>query len=484
MRVKWNDRKKIIGEYRALPLPLRAAVWFTIGQFLQKGIGVLTQPFIARMLSTEEYGRASTFSSWESIFLLLITLSSYKAVNNLCVKYGDRERVLSALMGYNLTVAAIWGLLLFLAMERVSNLTGLSYVLIICLYLLSMFTNVITCWAAVNQYGYSYRKVIAESLLYTFGTSFGALLAIAAVQKTAEAKIIPQVIFASVIGMVIITCAFRQNKTFCDMEVWKYSFCFCVPLLPHYLSEIVLMSSDRIMIDRMCGSSDVAVYSVAYTIGSLITMMTSAINSALAPYQYRKIKGKDYKALARSSDYCLIFIAFCLCCLMLFGKEAVLVIGGQKYVESISLIIPISLGVYFNYVFQFFARVQEYFEQKHTIVIASISCALLNIVLNYYFIGIYGYKAAAYTTFFCYFAFCFLHYLFYRMACRKFIGEEIYDIKGMVLVSVCLCATSVLVSLIKGMDILRYIVMASVLIVMIWKRNKIINIINSMRKKD
>lgn len=483
MRLKSNYRKQIIGKYRALPLPLRAAVWFTIGQFLQKGVGILTQPFIVRMLSTEEYGRISTFSSWESIFLLVVTFSSYKAVNNLCVKFEDRDKVLSALMGYNLMLATIWGLLLVLTIERVSYLTGLSYVLIICLYLLGLFTNVITCWAAVNQYGYLYRKVISESLLYTFGTSFGALIAIAAVQKTAEAKIIPQVIFASVIGLAIMICAFRQNKTFYDMNIWKYTFWFCVPLLPHYLSEIILMSSDRIMIDRMCGSSDVALYSVAYNIGSLITMMTSAINSALAPYQYRKIKGRDYKAIAKSTDYCIGFIALCLCCIMLFGKEAVLVIGGKKYLESISLIIPISLGVYFNFVFQFFARIQEYFEQKHTIVIASISCALLNIVLNYYFIDIYGYKAAAYTTFFCYFIFCFLHYLFYRMACRKHVGEEIYDIKGMVLISLCMVVLSVLISMISGIDIVRYILLASMFIVMILNRKRMKNLINVMWEK-
>lgn len=79
-----------------------------------------------------------------------------------------------------------------------------------------------------------------------------------------------------------------------------------------------------------------------------------------------------------------------------------LVFGGVKYIESVDVIIPICIGVYFNYMFQLFARVQEYYERKLTVVIPSILCAILNLILNYIFIKLCGYQAAAYTTFVCY----------------------------------------------------------------------------------
>lgn len=87
---------------------------------------------------------------------------------------------------------------------------------------------------------------------------------------------------------------------------------------------------------------------------------------------------------------------------MLFSKEIVLIFGGQKYIDSVNLIVPICIGIYFNYMFQLFARVQEYFEKKLTVVIPSVLCAIMNIVLNYVFIKLYGYQAVAYTTVFSY----------------------------------------------------------------------------------
>ena len=47
--------------------------------------------------------------------------------------------------------------------------------------------------------------------------------------------------------------------------------------------------------------------------------------------------------------------------IMFFSREIVMVFGGMKYLESVDVIIPICIGVYFNYMFQLFDRVQEYY---------------------------------------------------------------------------------------------------------------------------
>lgn len=475
--------KRIIEKYKTASLPVKAVAWFTICQFLQKGIGILTSPFVARLLPVKEYGRACTFVSWESLFMMLITLSSFQAVSYICAKHDKKEATLSSILGYNIVISLFWGILLFLNTDFIMRITDMSVTLILCMYMYCTFSSFVTCWRYVKQYSYSYRSTSVAALICTFVSAFGGLASIMLFSKTAEAKIIPQVIITVIVGLVIVITAFKKGKVFYDKDIWKFTFCFCVPLLPHYLSEIILMNSDKIMIDRMCGSSDVAIYSVAYTVGSLISMITNAINSAFAPYQCQKIVGKEYKALAKNTNYIIAFVAFCLCGVMLFGREVVLVFGGQKYIDSISLIIPISLGVFFNYLFQLFARVQEYFEQKHTIVIASISCAVLNIVLNYIFINLYGYKAAAYTTFVCYFSFCFLHYLFYRKACKKYVGQEIYDKKGLALISADLIISALVISIISRVFILKYIILAVALIIIIWKRKRILDFIKTIREK-
>lgn len=476
--------KLLRNRYKSMPLPLKATIWFAVCQILQKGISILITPFMTRLMPAEEYGRASTYMAWEGIFAIFITLSSGHAVLNLCAKTDNRERALSNVLGLNLTIALIWFLALVIFRQQVCWTLGISWILVLCLFMQSLAQSNIFCWNTVMNYAYSYRILIAEALFHCAFSSFGALFAIISISRTAEAKIIPPVISAMIISTGIVLRSAVKGRSFYDPRIWKYALGFCVPQIPHYLSEIVLMSSDRIMIDRMCGASEVAIYSVAYSVGSLISMVTSAVNSAFAPYQYQKITSKEYKTLAKNTDYIIAFVAFCLCGLMLFGREIVLVFGGEKYIESISLVIPISLGVFFNYVFQLFARVQEYYEQKHTIVIASISCAALNVMLNYIFISIFGYQAAAYTTFVCYFIFCFLHYHFYRKACKIFVGQEIYDTKGLLMISAGLIIAAVIIALINKLFVLKYVIVAIVFAIIMWRRRNIIDFIKMIRRKE
>ena len=117
-----------------LSAPLKAALWFTLCQFLQKAIVILTMPFITRMLTTSEYGKISTFTAWESIFIVLVTLSSGHAVMNLCVKYEKRDKMLSSLTGYNLTLAFAWGIIILMAQNQIRNVTGMSSAFIAGLY--------------------------------------------------------------------------------------------------------------------------------------------------------------------------------------------------------------------------------------------------------------------------------------------------------------------------------------------------------------
>ncbi len=469
--------------YQKLSLPARAAVWFGISQFLHRGISMLTTPFFTRLLPAEEYGLASTFVSWENILLILIAGSSYKGVLNLCARYNDRDKMLTGIMGYNITFSFLWALLFLLFNRWLKEITGFGNLLLVCLLLYCIFQNVISCWSIRMQYDYKYKESVTAAVVCTAFSSFAGLLSVVFISASAEAKIIPQVVISLMVGIVLMLTVFQKGGTYYDKETWKFLFCFCIPLMPHYLSEIVLQSSDRIMINHLCGASDVAIYSVAYSVGNLISMVTAAVNAAFAPYQFQRIKSQEYEVLARNTNRIMLFVAFCLCGIMMFGREIVLIFGGETYTDSVRLIMPICLGAFFNYVFQLFARVQEYFEQKHTIIFASMMCAVLNVILNSIFIAKYGYSAAAYTTFFCYFVFCFLHYLFYRMACRRHIKREIYDSRGLAVISALLLAAAMVIYFMAEFYVIKYVLTGVVCAVGFWKREWIVDAFAVFRKR-
>ena len=118
---------------------------------------------------------------------------------------------------------------------------------------------------------------------------------------------------------------------------------------------------------------------------------------------------------------------------------------------------------------------EEFYLHKAMIAFASMMCAALNLVLNYMFIPIYGYQAAAYTTFVCYFMFCIVHYLFYKRVLKiEDCGEKIYDMKMICLLSIFIVTAGIIITFIQNVLWLKYAIVVIVLILLFIKRKVII----------
>ena len=476
--------KSFFQKYHKLSLPVKASLWFTICNFMQRGITMITTPIFTRVLSEEQYGLISTFNSWQTILLMLTSLSLYKAIMNLYIKNDNQEQVLSAVTGLSVLLTGVWLLIYLLFSDSISTTMQMSKKLVFCLFVTFIAQSVINCWSVYERYIYDYRKLIIVTITLTALSSFLGLVCVLFVSNSAEGRIIPQTIVCAVTGVFLLVMIFKSDRTFYDKKMWLFSLKFSVGLLPHYLSEFVLQSSDKLMINYMCGTRDVAMYSVAYSVGTLINMVTAAINSSFGPYQYQKIKAGEYEVLAKRANQVLFLVGIMLVGIMLFSREIVLVFGGTRYLESVDVIVPICVGVYFNYVFQLFARAQEYYERKLTIVIPSILCAVLNLVLNYIFIGKFGYQAAAYTTFVCYAVFCVIHYFFYRKVCKEMLnGASLYDAKGILVISIGITAVSAVIMIIIHILWLKYLIIAVILGVLVIKHERVIDLIKGILNK-
>lgn len=474
----------IKNKYLGMSKPVKVAFWFTVCSFLQRGISMIATPIFTRLLSTENYGLYSTYLSWETVLMMLVTLSLYKAMMNLYVKYENQEMVLSAVCGLELVLSLTWLVIGISFRNLAAEWLGLSPQLVCCLFASFIFQAVVQCWSLYKRYIYDYKTLVAVTLLSTVGSTLFGVVAVVFVSPTAEARVLSNTIVMALIGIALYYSVFKKGKKFYDKRIWLFSLGFCIPLMPHYLSEFVLQSSDKIMINYLCGPSDVALYSIAYSAGSLINLITNAVNSTFAPYQYQKLKSGEYKVMAKRADQVLFFVAAMLAGIMLFSREIVLIFGGMKYIESVDVIIPICIGVYFNYMFQLFARVQEYYERKLTVVIPSILCAVLNLILNYIFIKLCGYQAAAYTTFFCYALFCFIHYMFYKKVCTEILnGTQLYDVKGLLAISVGVMFSGVVITFINRLLWLKYTILVVVLVALIINRKRVFSALKSVLGK-
>ena len=131
-----------------------------------------------------------------------------------------------------------------------------------------------------------------------------------------------------------------------------------------------------------------------------------------------------------------------------------------------------------------FANVELFYDANKFTMFISMFGAGLNLLLNYSFIPIFGYVAAGYTTLVCYVIFSIGHYLNMNRIAKKKIGNSIYKPLPILLMSAMVIVLSLLVSFLYMFTIVRYAVVALILIATIIFRKRFKSVLKPILKKD
>ena len=68
---------------------IKASMFYMVGNLFDKAIAFITIPIFTRMLSTSEYGILNTYTSWVSIFAIIVGLSLGQTLRS-CLLYTSR----------------------------------------------------------------------------------------------------------------------------------------------------------------------------------------------------------------------------------------------------------------------------------------------------------------------------------------------------------------------------------------------------------
>ncbi|MCD8311572.1 MAG: oligosaccharide flippase family protein, partial [Firmicutes bacterium] len=375
--------KRIASTYRNMPLPAKAGLWFTICGFIQKGISFITTPIFTRLLTTSQYGITSVYYSWYSLLSILCTLNLfYGGFNNGMIDYEERrDQYVSAIQGLITAITATWVLIYLLGRTFWNDILDMSTPLVIIMLLEILAHSALSLWSARERYEFRYRNLVIITIANAFFSSFIAALAVwfCDSEYGAEARIVTHALVGVLICGNIYIYNIRKGKKFFDKKIWKGAFLFNLPLLPHYLSTMVLNQADRIMINRMVGSSEAGIYSVAYSVSMVLNIAVSALNNSFTPWLYGKLKKKDYSDVASVTNLMFIGLALILAMLMAFAPECILIFAGDKYTDAVQIIPAVASSLYFIFMYQIFANVEFYWRKKNFIAYASVFGAVLNI---------------------------------------------------------------------------------------------------------
>ena len=473
----------LLKKYQSIPIHIKASFWFLVCSFLQKGISVITTPIFTRILTAEEYGQFNVFNSWLNIVAIFVTMYLYAGVYSQgIVKFSEERKPFSSSMqGLTLTLVLVWMIVYLVFKNFWNSLFSLTTNQMLLMFLIIWTTAVYNFWSYEQRAQVKYRNLVILTIVVSILKPLVSIILILHSEDKVLARILGLAIVELVAYLGLFIVQMRNGKKYFIGKFWKYALMFNIPLIPHYLSQVVLASSDRIMISKLVGDTEAGIYSLAYSLSLIMTLFNSALMQTLSPWIYNKIKLKQIKDISSIGYLSLIGIAIVNLILILLAPDLVKIFAPSEYYDTIWAIPPVSMSVFFMYSYDLFAKFAFYKEKTKTIMIVSIMGAVLNIVLNNICIPKYGYVAAGYTTLVCYLIYSIGHYILMKRICtQSFNGECPYSTKKLLAISLIFLTFGFIFMITYSYTIFRYAIIIIITILLIVFRKTIYTEIKKM----
>lgn len=450
---------KKLKRFNNLSKPAKASLVLMMTQMIQKGLSVITAPIYTRLLSTAEYGEVSLFFSWYEIFVIFTGLCLSKGVfNNGMMDYKD-DRDSFTLSMYSLTFIStiVIGAVVTIFCTFIYNFLNLSTKLILYMFLLLAFEAALSQWTVRNRFEYKYKATAIVTIVLAIVSPICGILGIylfpadKVIARVVGARNIFLVAYIAVLIYLIYKARGRVKTAY-----WKYALKFNLPLIPHYLSLHILNHMDRIMIASIVDNAAAGIYSAAYSGAAVVKIFWQSINASLIPWTYEKCEKQDYKRLADLTKV-LIFGYGLICITFMFlAPEIMRILAPSSYHEGIYVIPSVIAGVFFSSLYYIFANVVYYYKKPKYVMVASVTSALTNVILNAIFIPIFGYLAAGYTTMVSYIVQVIIDY----WAMKKIVKQDIYDMRFIFLMCIGVVVIGIGLSFLYKFTAIRLILFA------------------------
>ena len=386
-------------------LPAAASLWYSIANMISRGATFIFTPLFTRTLPPSEYGIYSLYTSYMGIFTVITTLelsgnAAYLGLSKF--ERSEKDKFISSALGLQIFLSALAFTVYIIFRDGINSATSLSSPLTLLLLLQIFINSAEGLYFAKKRYSYNYKPV---TLINTASGLLSPLLALIMIRSGVGgvARIIAPLAVSCAFTLPIILKLIVKGKRLYAKEVWKFLISVCLPMLPYYLSLSVIAQNDKIIIAKMLGSAAVGKYSVAYSTGYVLSLMTGGLALGLAPWIIRKLKLWEIKKITNTlstsmSTVCALTLLFLTLVPEVFG-----LLAPAEYKDALSVIYPVSASVVFAFLSSLLTSFILHFNKPRILLRNALVSALLSVALSLVFIRNFGYIGGACSTFISYF---------------------------------------------------------------------------------
>ena len=185
------------------------------------------------------------------------------------------------------------------------------------------------------------------------------------------------------------------------MKYIKEGILFGSPLILHGLGKFVVNQSDRIFIAKMVSISEAGIYSIGYTVGSLVMILVNAYFNFYSPFLMERLaditEEKKLQIVKMAYLYgigCVVVLILIIFLTPIFFK----ILIAPNYYQGVSYVFWVALGYCFWGGYMLFSGFIFFFKRNKILGWLAIFNIVTNLLFNYFFIKLFGAIGAAYAT--------------------------------------------------------------------------------------
>ena len=377
---------------------------FAIGTFGSKILSFIMVFFYSRAMQTAEFGTLDIIINSGSLMLPICMLG----IQNSIIRFGlDNEYKKDDVFTTGIISVFLGLAALALVSPAISQIAELrSYILYLYAYvLMSSLRHV--CSYFVRALGLS-KLYAADGIFSTFMTCSLTIIFLLPLKMGIRGYLLA-IILADLSSVIFLSLNAKLYKyvKFKDIskEITKKMLRFSLPLIPTSLLWWIINVSDRYFVQYMVSASANGLYSVAYKVPTILTLISTIFLDAwqisAVEENSSETRNRFYSNVFKSFQGAIFVISSGL---ILFSKFITVILLDKSYYDSWQFIPFLMLATVYSCFVVFLGNI--YLAEKRSVstLLTTLLGAVLNLILNYPLIKLYGPNGAAIATCVSYFA--------------------------------------------------------------------------------
>lgn len=367
--------------------------------------GMFTIPYVSRILGSDGYGKINFSMSLVNYFILFagLGISTYAVREGARLRddYKALQRFINEIFSINIISSILSLAILFLLCISVKKLDSYGDIIFI-LAIQIIFITLGTDWINVIFEDYLYTTI---RIIIVYFVSFFILVAFV---KRSEDYLMYAVVVASnkIISNIINMFYIRRRYVRPKITIHTHFKTHIIPLLVLFFNALTIsiyVDSDKTMLSIFISDSITGIYSVAVNIYVVIKTLVNAMTGVALPRLSKYLGENDTKSynmmLSKMFHALLMIVLPCSIGLFFLSEKIILILSGNGFISGATSLKILAISLIFgtlSYCVVYAVLIPHKMEGK--CFVASITSAVVNVILNFILIPIFSLNGAAITT--------------------------------------------------------------------------------------